>query len=170
MSSEIKVIIAGTILLGGIFGTVAFNSYIEKQNSLKKHEDDLAHDIKKSELEATYPPEYWTAKAREAEAAARTEQARIESEERLKIDARDREDAEREARREYEKHAPAEYWEQKRIEQEEITKRERNRLQYETEKDISNQHNEAIKAGAKALERSLERQLRNSTYGTYLGI
>lgn len=158
MTSEIKALAFCATVAGGILIFFGFNNYIEAKNELKEHADDIAYKLKKAELEASYPPEYWTAKAAEAEADAKVRQAKIESDERLKLDLRAREQAEKEAQRKYEQNAPAEYWQQKRVEQEEQTKRERDRLQYESEQEIAKQHRDAIKQGTRAVERALERQ------------
>jgi large subunit ribosomal protein L19 len=103
--------------------------------------------------------------AAEAEADAKVRQASIESEERLKLDARNREEAEKKALREFEKNAPAEYWEQKRIEEEQKTKREADKRRYEAEQEAAKLHNRAIEESAKAAERALKRSL--SSYSAY---
>lgn len=145
-SNETKVLMAlfgGIALLGGIFITADYIS--------KKQKNEL--ELKKAELEASYPPEYWVAQQAKAEADAKTAQAKIESDERLKVDERERMDAEQARKRAFEKDAPAEYWEQKRIEEEEKTKRDLNRQRYESEKAIAQQHSELIREGAKAADR-----------------
>lgn len=145
-TNETKVLIAmfgGITLIGGL---CVVSNYISK-----KQKNDA--DIKKAELEASYPPEYWVAQQAKAEAEAKTAQAKIESNERLAIDERQRRDIERMKKREFEKNAPTEYWEQKRIEEEEKTKRDLNRQRYESEKAIAQQHSELIKEGARAADR-----------------
>lgn len=164
MSGEAKLAILFGVTIGAVIGGFAIDDYIRRRQELQKKLADNELELKKAELEGTYPPEYWTAKAAEAEADAKVRQASIESEERLKLDARNREEAEKKALREFEKNAPAEYWEQKRIEEEQKTKREADKRRYEAEQEAAKLHNRAIEESAKAAERALKRSL-----GSYSG-
>lgn len=164
MSGEAKVIIACGACIAAVVGGVFIDKNLKRKQELQKKLSDNELELKKAELEGSYPPEYWTAKAAQAEADAKVRQARIESEERLKLDERNRKDAEMEALREFEKNAPAEYWEQKRIEEEQKTKREADQRRYEAEKEAAKLHNKAIEESAKAAERALKRSL-----GSYSG-
>ena len=164
MSGEAKLAILFGVTIGAVIGGFAIDDYIRRRQDLQKKLADNELELKKAELEGTYPPEYWTAKAAKAEADAKVRQASIESEERLKLDARNRKDAEQAALREFEKSAPAEYWEQKRIEEEQKTKREADQRRYEAEREAAKLHNRAIEESAKAAERALKRSL-----GSYSG-
>lgn len=168
MSGEAKLAILFGVTIGAVIGGFAIDDYIRRRQDLQKKLADNELELKKAELEGTYPPEYWTAKAAKAEADAKVRQASIESEERLKLDARDRKDAEQEALREFEKNAPAEYWEQKRIIEEQKTKREADQRRYEAEKEAAKLHNRAIEESAKAAERALKRSLGSYSEFTYL--
>lgn len=166
MSGEAKVIIFCGACIGIAISGVFFNKYLNDRNEIQRKQLDNELKLKKAELEGTYPPEYWTAKAAQAEADAKVRQARIETDERLELDARNRKDAEQAAIREFEKNAPAEYWEQKRIEEEQKTKREADKSRYEAEKEAAKLHNKAIEESAKAAERALKRSLGSySDYG-----
>ena len=164
MSGEAKLAILFGVAIGAVVGGFAIDDYIRRHQDLQKKLADNELELKKAELEGTYPPEYWTAKAAKAEADAKVRQASIESEERLKIDARNRKDVEQAALREFEKSAPAEYWEQKRIEEEQKTKREADQRRYEAEREAAKLHNKAIEESAKAAERAIKRSL-----GSYSG-
>lgn len=168
MSGEAKLAILFGVAIGTVIGGFAIDDYIRRRQDLQKKLADNELELKKAELEGTYPPEYWTAKAAKAEADAKVRQASIESEERLKIDARNRKDAEQAALREFEKSAPAEYWEQKRIEEEQKTKREADQRRYEAEKEAAKLHNKAIEESAKAAERALKRSLGSYTGYSYI--
>ena len=170
MTSEVKIFAICACGIAAVIGCISLNDILEKRQELKELEAKNALELEKAKLEGTYPPEYWTAKAAEAEANAKVRQASIESEERLKLDARDREKAEKEALREFEKNAPAEYWEQKRIEEEEKTKRELNKQRYESEKLVAESHNEALKESARIAARAAERTLKQGfDYSTGFG-
>lgn len=146
--SNINTNVIFAIGIVGIFTIPSISSYFAK-----KHAAEI--DLKKAELEASYPPEYWLSKQAIAEAEAEINRAKIESDERLALDSRNRKDAEKAALREFEKNAPAEYWEQKRIESEEQTKRELNKQRYNSEQVIAKQHQQAIEQGLRATERVL---------------
>ena len=164
MSGEFKMFVFIGICAATAAGGLVANDYIRRRQDLQKKLADNELELKKAELEGTYPPEYWTAKAAQAEVDAMVRRASIESEERLKLDARNREDAEKEAIRKFEQNAPAEYWEQKRIEEEQKTKRESDQRRYEAEKEAAKLHNKAIEESAKAAERAIKRSL-----GSYSG-
>lgn len=164
MTSEAKVIVFCGVCISVVLGGYVFEDYLNRKQELQKKLADNDLELKKAELEGTYPPEYWTAKAAEAEANAKIEQARIESQERLRIDERNRKTAELEAIREFEKSAPPEYWEQKRVEEEQKTKREADQRRYEAEKEAAKLHNKAIEESAKAAERAIKR-----SFGSYSG-
>jgi len=164
MSGEAKLAIIFGVAIGTVIGGFAIDDYIRRRQDLQKKLADNELELKKAELEGTYPPEYWTAKAAKAEADAKVRQASIESEERLKLDARNREEAEKEALRKFEQNAPAEYWEQKRIEEEEKTKREADQRRYDAEREAAKLHNKAIEESAKAAERAIKR-----SFGSYSG-
>jgi len=95
MTSEVKLFAICACGVAAVVGCVTLNDILEKRQELKELEAKNALELEKAKLEGTYPPEYWTAKAAEAEANAKVRQASIESEERLKLDARDREKAEK---------------------------------------------------------------------------
>jgi hypothetical protein len=164
MSGEAKVLIFVGVCAATVIGGFAVDDYIRRKQDLQKKISDNELELKKAELEGTYPPEYWTAKAAEAEADARVRQARIESEERLQLDARDRAEKEKEALRKFEQNAPAEYWEQKKFEEEEKTKRESDKRRFEAEQEAAKLHNKAIEESAKAAERAIRRSI-----GSYSG-
>ncbi len=160
ISSEVKVIAGiGTIVLG-MFAIHAYEESQYQKRIMADKQKAREHERQLKEMEVDLPPEYWTAKAAEHEASVRKHEIDIQSQERLKIDQRNREDAERQAIREFEKDAPAEYWEQKRIKQEEETKRrqiqadeERARRLDERERDIARKNAAAIENAAKTAER-----------------
>lgn len=164
MSGEAKLVILVGVAIGAVIGGFTIDDYIRRRQDLQKKLADNELELKKAELEGTYPPEYWSAKAAKAEADAIARKAQIESDERLELDARDRKAAEQAALREFEKSAPAEYWEQKRIEEEQKTKREADRRRFEAEQEAAKLHNKAIEESAKAAERALKRSL-----GSYSG-
>lgn len=174
MSANVKIVALCVVGVGVVSLAKICHDCLKVGHEAKQNEYDRAMKIKLEEIKKEYPPEYWTAKAEEAKAKAETDKARIESEERLKIDERIRRDAEIAAKREFEKDAPAEYWEQRRIEQEEQTKREADRRRYEAEKESDRMryeaetesarlHKQAIEASAKAAERALKNQFGYST-------
>ena len=165
MTGEAKLLIFIGVGVAVVLGGIEVDDYIRRRQELQKKLADNELELKKAELRGTYPPEYWTAKAAEAEADAKVRQASIESEERLKLDARNREEAEKKALREFEKNAPAEYWEQKRIEEEQKTKREADKRRYEAEQEAAKLHNRAIEESAKAAERAIKRSL--GSYSAY---
>lgn len=162
ISSEAKIVAGiGAVIVGMFALTIYHGAQVDKRKYADK-ERQRQHDLDLKSKEATFPPEYWTAKAAEYEASVRKHQIDIQSEERLKIDQRNREDAEKQAIREFEKDAPAEYWEQKRLAEEEKTKRkqiqveeERSRRLDEREREIARRNAQAIEAGAKSLERAI---------------
>ncbi len=88
-------------------------------------------DIKKTELELDFPPEYWEAKKAETEASVRKHEITVASKERLELDARERITNKQIREEEFEKSAPPEYWETKRVEEQERTRREYNKQQAE---------------------------------------
>ena len=165
MTGEAKLLIFIGVGVAVVLGGIEVDDYIRRRQELQKKLADNELELKKAELRGSYPPEYWTAKAAEAEADAKVRQASIESEERLKLDARNREEAEKKALREFEKNAPAEYWEQKRIEEEQKTKREADKRRYEAEQEAAKLHNRAIEESAKAAERAIKRSL--GSYSAY---
>lgn len=164
MSGEAKLAILFGVTIGAVIGGFAIDDYIRRRQELQKKLADNEFELKKAELEGAYPPEYWTAKAAAAAADAGVRKAAIESEERLTMDARERRDAEQKAIREFEKAAPAEYWEQKRIEEEQRTKRVVDRNRHEAEIETAKLHNRAIEESAKAAERAIKQSL-----GSYSG-
>lgn len=156
MTSEMKILALGFAALGTLIAAPIISKQIDNHRQAKL-------ELEKAKLESTYPPEYWAAKAAEAEAHAKEEQARIESEERLKIDERNRIALKEQNIREFEKNAPAEYWEQKRVEEEEKTKRALNKQRYDAEREASEQHRRALESAAKAAERAIRRNIGYST-------
>jgi len=160
ISSEIKALAGvGTIVLG-IFAIHAYEESQRQKHIMADKQKAREHELQLKEKEVGFPPEYWTAKAAEHEASVKKHEIDVQSQERLTIDQRNREDAERQAIREFEKDAPAEYWEQKRIKQEEETKRrqiqadeERARRLDERERDIARKNADAIAKAAKTAER-----------------
>ena len=157
MTNENKTIAIAAI---GICAFIAI-PIVAHQVSAKRNADV---ELKKAELEAGYPPEYWQAKKAEAEAKAEVKKAKIESDERLELDRRERHQVEIADKRAFEKNAPAEYWEQKKIEAEEQTKRELNMQRYNAEQEMARQHNELLQKGFTATARAL-RQQANDNYG-----
>ena len=146
--NEAKVMIAFAICAGlGISAFPISNYFIKKKQ--------IEADIKKAEIEGQYPPEYWAAKEAESKANAEIEKAKIESDERLVIDLRNRDENERAKKREFEMNAPSEYWEQKKVEEEEITKRRANDQRYKAEVEAAKQHQQTIESGIRAAERAV---------------
>lgn len=168
MTSEIKLAAICTAGLVAVSGMIFAEKVLEMRKAERIEMTNANNAIEKAKLEATYPPEYWLAKKAAEEANVEEEKAKIEATKQLELDKRDREDAEKAARREYEKNAPAEYWEQKRIAEEEKTKRDRARLQFEAEQEAARQHRQAIAEGAKVVDRALKNNFGYST--GYFGI
>lgn len=169
MSSEVKIIVGIGVIALGICAINDYNSTQADKRRIADKQQAREHERRLKEMEVDFPPEYWTAKAAEHEASVKKHEIDIKSQELLKIDQRNREDAERKAIREFEKDAPAEYWEQKRIKQEEETKRrqiqadeERARRLDERERDIARKNADAIEKAAKTAERIA----RSANYGT----
>ena len=169
ISSEVKVIAGiGTIVLGA-FAIHAYEESQRQKHIMADKQKAREHERRLKEMEVDLPPEYWTAKAAEHEASIKKHEIDIQSQERLCLDKRNRDDAERQAIREFEKDAPAEYWEQKRIKQEEETKRKqieadeaRARRLDERERDIARKNAAAIEQAAKTAERIA----RSTSYST----
>lgn len=149
--------LASVAVVGGL---LAYTFFKDKTEQKLKYDAD----IKIKEAETKLPPEYWEAKKAEAQANAEVEKAKIESDERLVKDQRDRLDAEAAATREFEKSAPPEYWEQKRIQEEEETKRQLNEQRYRLEKDISKEHSETLEKLAKMTERTIKSAVNSNGY------
>ena len=159
MSGETKIIALGIVGIAVIAGSIFVSKSIQMDKETQENEANRQLDLEKTKIKATYPPEYWTAKAAEAAAHAEEEKARIESEERLMIDSRVRAEAEKEAIRKFELNAPAEYWEQKRIEEQEKTKREADRQRYAAEQEAARQHRKAVEETARIAEKTIKQQL-----------
>ena len=159
MTKETKVLIFGGVCITALISGFVVINYFNNQKELKRQYDENETKRRMKEMDVDMPPEYWTAKAAEKEAEARIKQAEIESRERLEIDKRNREDAEKQALMEFEKNAPTEYWEQKRIAEEEETKRQMNAQRYKLEQDMSREHNKALEEIAKASERVLKQSI-----------
>lgn len=156
MTNESKLLLAGI----GILVCPCIVGYAIK--SVKEvHENDANRqlDLEKTKIQATYPPEYWNAKAAESAANAEIEKTRIERDERLVIDSRVRDSAEKEARRQFEMNAPEEYWAQKRIEEQERTKREADKLRYQAEEEAARQHRKAVEESARIAEKTIKRTM-----------
>lgn len=130
--------------------------------------DKKRQEVKKTEAEATLPPEYWQARVAEAKASIEKHRIDSESKERLTLDLRDREALEQANRREFEKSAPPEYWEHKKIAEEEATKRrieklhvdadrDRERDRLDAEKAIAKSKSDAIKDSAKMVSKAISR-------------
>lgn len=153
-NSETKLLIGLAICAGVGISVFPITMYFSDK---KKHEAE----IKRAEIEGQYPPEYWKAKEAEAKADAEVKKAKIESQERLEIDRRERQEAEVARKREYEMNAPTEYWEQKKVEEQEKTKRELNRQRYNAEMEAAKQHKEAIESGIRATERAIKSNFGN---------
>lgn len=102
--------------------------------------------LRRMEIEASYPPEYWEAKKLESEADIRKHAIDVESHERLVLDKRNRAtDAEKE-RLEFERNAPEEYWTAKAIKEQERTKRELNEKEIEARKEMNRRQVQLSKA------------------------
>ena len=157
MSNDGKLIFGLFALLGSCVISVPTALYFSK-----KRESEA--NIRIAEIKATYPPEYWKAKEAEVNAEVDIKKAKIESDERLLIDKRKREENEIACRRNFERNAPAEYWEQKRVAEEERTKRELNRQRYKAEVETAKQHKQAIESGIRATERFGAELRRNQKY------
>ena len=155
MTNELKVSLIALTGIGAICATMIFSRSMTAKQEEKKHELDRQTELEIAQIKKSYPPEYWTAQAAEAAANAEVKKARIESDERLELDRRTREDAEIIRKREFEKNAPAEYWEQKRIEEEEKTKREADKRRYEAELEATKLHSKALEESAKVAERAI---------------
>lgn len=126
-------------------GAVAYSATANKRN-----------DLKLAKIEAEYSPEYWEAKKAEAEASVAKHRLEVEAEERLKIDQRVRNDERAKAIREFEKDAPAEYWENKRIEQEEETRRFQMRQEAKNRYQLTDRRARALENSSRSLERTLK--------------
>lgn len=159
ISQETKLIAGIAAVTLGIVGILAYEkSQADKRRYLDK-ENQRQHELELKKEESKLPPEYWNAKAEEHKASVQKLELDIQSKERLELDMRDREDAEKQAVREFEMNAPSEYWEQKRVQQEEITKRERLRLDHEAELEMSKRHSKALEASAKVAERMVGHEI-----------
>ena len=148
MTNELKVSLIALTGIGAICATMIFNRSMAAKQEEKKYENDRQTKIEIAQIKKSYPPEYWTAQAAEAAAKAEIEKARIESRERLELDQRRRADVEIANKREFEKSAPAEYWKQKRIEEEEKTKRDADKRRYEAELEATKLHSKALEESA----------------------
>ena len=149
-------------------------SYLKKED-LKTKKAEFEAKQKQIELDileeqTKFPPEYWAAKQAETEASVKKHEVDVASQERLEIDARTRRDAEAKAKREFEKDAPESYWAQKKVEEEERTRRhqmdlddQRMRRQAEADRDIAKRNAEALESSAKTIERAIRRA--NGDYG-----
>lgn len=163
-TSQLKIAAGFTIACIGI----CIYSYLKKED-LKTKKAEFEARQKQIELDileeqTKFPPEYWTAKQVETTASAKKYEIDVASKERLEIDARDRRDAEAAAKREFEKDAPEAYWAQKKVEEEERTRRHqmdlddhRMRRQAEADRDIAKRNAEALESSAKAIERAIRR-------------
>lgn len=159
MTNELKIAVIGLTGIGAICATMIFSRSMTAKQEEKKYENDRQTKIEIAQIKKSYPPEYWTAQAAEAAAKAEIEKARIESRERLELDQRARKDAEIIRKREFEKNAPTEYWEQKRIEEEEKTKRDADKRRYEAELEATKLHSKALEESAKVAERAIKSTL-----------
>ena len=135
---ELKHIVAFGSFALGIIGIPTL-AYTYERN--KAHDTDL----KKAEIAAGYPAEYWEAEATKAREHEETERAKIASEERLRLDERERRSQEAAAKREFEANAPDEYWEHLKTIEEEETKRQLNKQRYESEMAAQKAHQAAVR-------------------------
>ena len=173
MTSEIKIIIIATAGVAALMGTYAVSDYFSKKREMLERQADKQRDadtqLKKAEIESTYPPEYWVAKKAEIEADEAVRKAQIESEERLKIDQRDRDDQRRKETIEFEKDAPESYWQHKKFKEEEETKRKQMEIDDNRRKRLEEQERELARKNAKAFEegiKTLERGIRTANYAS----
>lgn len=132
--TAIAVVSAAIGAVAGIFAT-------RRYDKVKKAELELAT----AKVQAEYPPEYWTAKAEEAKAELEIQRITTESSERLTLDERNRVAEKLKAQREFEKSAPPEYWAQKKVEEEERSRRHQMDLDDARRKDQLKIEREAAK-------------------------
>ena len=151
VSQETKLIIGIATVTLGLSGLIVYTISQEDKRKYSDKERQRQHELELEKEKAKLPPEYWNAMAEEHKASVKKHEIDVQSKEKLELDERDRKDAENERIREYEKNAPAEYWEQKRIEQEEKTKRKRMLLNYEAERAMNEQHIKKLEEGAKKI-------------------
>jgi len=163
MSNKV-VALFGLAGIGVLCGALIFSRKMTEDAYTKEKELKYQTDLEIARIKKSYPPEYWNAKAAEAASKADVEKARIESKERLELDQRARKDAEIIRKREFEKNAPTEYWEQKRIEEEEKTKREADKRRYEAELETTKLHSKALEeSAAKMAEQVIKNTLNTPT-------